>query len=181
MPTTSRDTQPNVIIQPHSSAGASIHIIDSATVSSRSPLSPSHPALRKLATMELSDVFRIVNLVVAAITVVGGIAQIFDLELKTIVVGTYMVVFGLSVALLEFQIPPLMSGYASILSSFIARGAVYIFVGSLLLGALTIQNIAGAIVGIIGVGYVALEFIPSIEPPSNMREADAAGWGAEEV
>jgi hypothetical protein len=35
-------------------------------------------------------------------------------------------------------------------------------------------------VGLIGVAYVVLEFIPSIEPPANMREADA-GWGAEQV
>ena len=40
--------------------------------------------------------------------------------------------------------------------------------------------VAGAIVGIVGVLYAVLEFIPSIEPPSNMREADQ-GWGAEQV
>ncbi len=40
--------------------------------------------------------------------------------------------------------------------------------------------IAGSVIGIIGVAYVALEFIPSIEPPANMREADA-GWGSEQV
>ena len=44
----------------------------------------------------------------------------------------------------------------------------------------TLRIIAGSIVGLIGVAYVVLEFIPSIEPPANMREADA-GWGAEQV
>jgi hypothetical protein len=43
-----------------------------------------------------------------------------------------------------------------------------------------LRIIAGSIVGIIGVGYCALEFAPQIEPPSNMRDADA-GWGAEQV
>lgn len=57
---------------------------------------------------------------------------------------------------------------------------VYILLGGLLLGSRLISNLAGGAVGIIGVGYVALEFIPSIEPPSNMREADV-GWGAEQV
>ena len=57
---------------------------------------------------------------------------------------------------------------------------VYIFVGCLLLGSHLLNNIAGSIVGIVGLGYVALEFIPAIEPPSNMREADG-GWGAEQV
>ena len=58
--------------------------------------------------------------------------------------------------------------------------AVYIFIGSILLHDHVLRIIAGSIVGVIGVGYVALEFIPSIEPPANMREADA-GWGAEQV
>ena len=31
-----------------------------------------------------------------------------------------------------------------------------------------------------GIGYVVLEFLPQIEPPPNMREADS-GWGAEQV
>ena len=40
--------------------------------------------------------------------------------------------------------------------------------------------IFGSLIGFIGLAYVALEFIPSIEPPQNMREADG-GWGAEQV
>lgn len=57
---------------------------------------------------------------------------------------------------------------------------VYIFVGSILLHNGVLRIIAGSIIGLTGVGYVALEFIPSIEPPSNMRESDQ-GWGAEQV
>ena len=58
--------------------------------------------------------------------------------------------------------------------------AVYIFVGSIILGNGWHTYVAGAIVGVTGVIYAVLEFIPSIEPPSNMREADQ-GWGAEQV
>lgn len=57
---------------------------------------------------------------------------------------------------------------------------VYIFVGSILLDHYAIRYIAGSIIGLIGIVYAVLEFIPSIEPPANMREADA-GWGAEQV
>ncbi len=57
---------------------------------------------------------------------------------------------------------------------------VYIFIGSILLNYHFVRIIVGAIIAIVGVAYVALEFIPSIEPPANMREADA-GWGAEQV
>ncbi|KAL7796627.1 Golgi apparatus membrane protein TVP15 [Trichoderma ceciliae] len=130
--------------------------------------------------MELSDIFRIVNLVVAGVTVLGGVFHISSLGFQDLVIGIYMIVFGLSIALLEFQIPPQVSRYANFLFSFIGRGIFYILLGGLLLGEKTISNIAGGAVGIVGIGYIALEFIPSIEPPSNMREADV-GWGAEQV
>ncbi|KAK3177839.1 hypothetical protein K4F52_009443 [Lecanicillium sp. MT-2017a] len=131
--------------------------------------------------MELSDVFRIVNLVVAAITALGGVVSIFAFQLQAIVIGVYMIVFGLSIALLEFQIPPQLSRYANFLFSFVGRGAFYVFLGCLLLGDKVLSKISGAVVGIIGLVYIGLEFVPSIEPPENMREADVAGWGAEQV
>ncbi|KAG6218924.1 hypothetical protein E4U50_007671 [Claviceps purpurea] len=133
------------------------------------------------SAMELSDIFRIVNLVVATVTVLGGIAGIFLLQLQSIILGAYLIVFGLAIALLEFQIPPQVSRYANFLFSFIGRGIFYVLIGGLLFGKEILSNIAGAIVCIIGVGYVALEFVPSIEPPSNMRDADVSGWGAEQV
>lgn len=43
-----------------------------------------------------------------------------------------------------------------------------------------IRYILGSVIGIIGLGYAALEFIPSIEPPQNMRDANAE-WGAEQI
>lgn len=57
---------------------------------------------------------------------------------------------------------------------------VYVFVGSIIVEGNLLRAIAGTIVGVVGLGYCALEFVPQIEPPSNMREADA-GWGAEQV
>ncbi|EHK43173.1 uncharacterized protein TrAtP1_001632 [Trichoderma atroviride] len=130
--------------------------------------------------MELSDIFRIVNLVVAGVTVLGGVFHIFPIGLQNIIIGIYMIVFGLAIALLEFQVPPQVSRYANFLFSFIGRGVFYILIGGLLLGDKVIANIAGGIVGIAGIGYVGLEFVPLIEPPSSMREADS-GWGAEQV
>lgn len=59
--------------------------------------------------------------------------------------------------------------------------AVYIFIGGLILGGSVLSKIAGSVVGIAGIGYVVLEFVPSIEAPANMREAEVAGWGAEQV
>ncbi|KAJ6789330.1 hypothetical protein PWT90_01070 [Aphanocladium album] len=151
--------------------------------------------------MELSDIFRIVNLAVGAITILGGIFGIFGGDFRNIIISVYMIIFGLSIGLLgtnmrlcevkrptslltiepEFQIPPQVSRYANFLFSFVGRGVFYIFLGCLLLGKAVLANISGAVVGIVGIAYIALEFVPSIEPPANMREADAAGWGAEQV
>ncbi|KAL6860080.1 hypothetical protein ACO1O0_004105 [Amphichorda felina] len=131
--------------------------------------------------MELSDIFRIVNLAIGTITALGGIVSIFQFSLSSIIVGAYLIIFGLCVALLEFQIPPQVSRYASFMFSLIGRGVFYIFIGGLILGSSVLSKIAGSVVGIVGIGYVVLEFVPSIEAPANMREAEMAGWGAEQV
>ncbi|KAK2071110.1 hypothetical protein P8C59_005560 [Phyllachora maydis] len=133
-----------------------------------------------ISCIDIRKAFRAVNLTVAAIMVLGGIAQFFPITFQSVIVGCYVIVFGLVTALLEFQIPPQVSRYASFLFSFLGRGIFYVFVGSILLSSNTLKIIAGSIVGLIGASYVVLEFIPSIEPPANMREADA-GWGAEQV
>ncbi|EEH49419.2 uncharacterized protein PADG_05498 [Paracoccidioides brasiliensis Pb18] len=57
---------------------------------------------------------------------------------------------------------------------------VYVFIGSILIEGHTLRIIAGTAVGFAGLGYAVLEFVPSIEAPSTMREADAT-WGAEQV
>jgi hypothetical protein len=81
--------------------------------------------------------------------------------------------------------------------SFLGRGIFYIFIGSVIVGEKWFRIVPGTLVGIIGIGYSVLEYIPSIEPPANMRSvpiphydllytddvcSDAdAGWGAEQV
>ncbi|KAL2006240.1 hypothetical protein VTN00DRAFT_9894 [Thermoascus crustaceus] len=131
--------------------------------------------------MDFSNIFRLVNIAVGVIMVLGGISQFFPPSVSSIIVGAYVIVFGLIVAGLEFlpQVPDYVYRYASFLFSFLGRGAFYIFVGSLLLHDGVLRYIAGSIVGFIGVGYIVLEYIPSIEPPSNMREDN--NWGAEQV
>jgi len=104
------------------------------------------------------------------------------------ILGVYLIIFGLGkeplrypqllrkwltkpigTALLEFQIPQQVARYASFMFSFLGRGIFYIFIGSVIVGERWFRIVPGTIVGLIGVGYAALEFIPSIEPPANMR------------
>ena len=62
----------------------------------------------------------------------------------------------------------------------LTKCTVYIFVGTILLHEPAIRIVAGAVIAIIGLGYCVLEFIPSIEPPQNMRDAGGE-WGAEQI
>ncbi|KAG0642138.1 Golgi apparatus membrane protein TVP15 [Tuber brumale] len=126
----------------------------------------------------MSNIIRLVNLGVGVIMVLGGISQFFPMGLQSIIVGCYVIVFGLVTALLEFQIPPQTSRYASFLFSFLGRGVFYIFVGSILIHDSILRIIAGSIIGLVGALYVGLEFVPSIEPPENMRSSE---WDGEQV
>lgn len=134
----------------------------------------------------------------------GGVAKIIfhtNGLFEELIVGSYLILFGLVNALLEFQIPPYVARYASFYFSFVGRGIrksthcsalgreratdvydplVYTFLGSITLDAHWAGYTTGAVIGIVGVAYIVLEFLPQIEPPANMREADA-GWGAEQV
>jgi hypothetical protein len=85
----------------------------------------------------------------------------------------------------EFQIPQQVARYASFMFSFLGRGicksdtfqdswvllivSVYVFIGSVIVGPSWFRWLPGTLVGIVGIGYVVLEYIPSIEPPANMR------------
>merc|ERR1711959_687575 len=101
--------------------------------------------------------------------VLGGIAHFFPIGVTTIIVGVYSIIFGLATALLEFQIPPQVARYASFMFSFIGRGVFYFFVGCVMIGAKWYHITPGVITAVIGIAYIALEFVPSIEPPANMR------------
>ncbi|RMZ77656.1 hypothetical protein DV738_g4228, partial [Chaetothyriales sp. CBS 135597] len=118
--------------------------------------------------MDFSNIFRLVNLATGVIIVLGGISQFFPIGFRNIIIGIYVIAFGLAVGGLELlpQVPPYLPRYASFLFSFLGRGIFYIFVGSLILDNHLLKEIAGSLIILVGIGYVVLEFMPSVEPPS---------------
>jgi hypothetical protein len=54
------------------------------------------------------------------------------------------------------------------------NSTVYAFIGTILLHDHILRIIAGSIIALVGLGYIALEFIPSIEPPESMRAPDSS-------
>ncbi|KAF2451631.1 COPI associated, partial [Karstenula rhodostoma CBS 690.94] len=125
---------------------------------------------------------RMVNFATAVFMILGGVTKfIHPGGFANIILGVYLVIFeGTANRGAEFQIPPQVARYASFMFSFIGRGVFYVFVGSVAVGDGWWRIIPGTIVGVVGLAYVVLEFIPSMEPPANMRDADA-GWGQEQV
>ncbi|KAJ6147966.1 hypothetical protein N7519_005714 [Penicillium mononematosum] len=133
--------------------------------------------------MDFTNIFRLVNIAVGVFMVLGGISNFFTGTWSSFILGAYAVVFGLG-SRWRTGVPPHVPDYAyryaSFLFSFLGRGVFYIFIGSILLHDHVLRIIDGSLIAFIGLAYIALEFIPSIEPPSNMRESDQ-GWGAEQI
>jgi len=128
--------------------------------------------------MESTNIFRWVNLFVAGLMVFGGILQFFPMSIHSSIIGAYVCVFGATVGLLEYQIPPAANRYGSFLFSFLGRGIFYIFIGSIIIHGFKLTYLAGGLIMLIGAAYAALEFVPSIEPPESMNDNR---WDAEQV
>ena len=102
-----------------------------------------------------------------------GLTEMLTCRSEEFIVAAYIILFGLATALLEFQVPPWVSRFASFYFSFLGRGVFYLFIGSISLDAWVPGYILGAVIMLVGLGYVVLEFLPQIEAPANMQSPDA--------
>ncbi|KAI8390838.1 COPI associated protein-domain-containing protein [Radiomyces spectabilis] len=116
-----------------------------------------------------SLIFRIINIVVACFMVIGGVATIMTGGFPQFIRGIFCIIFGVMVFVFEFRLPPIVTQYVSYMFSFLGRGIFYIFIGCIILNYLALAIASGVIVVLCGIAFVILEFIPSIEAPSNMR------------
>ncbi|AOW02380.1 uncharacterized protein YALI1_C07117g [Yarrowia lipolytica] len=89
--------------------------------------------------------------------------------LTQILLSFYLIIFGYSIASLEFATPPVAHKYGSFLFSFVGRGILYILIAAILMSGGFFRYLISFIIFGIGALFVVLEFIPSIEPPENMR------------
>ncbi|KAG4302312.1 hypothetical protein PCANB_001596 [Pneumocystis canis] len=123
------------------------------------------------------------NMICCNCVILGGISQFFPLGFKNIIIGIYVIMFGIFTAVLEFFIPSETAKYCSFCTFFRSWGEEYVsftlnlykvthflYVGSLLLDNSVLRILSGAIVIIIGITYSILEFVSSVVPPDNMRE-----------
>ncbi|KAI9322689.1 COPI associated protein-domain-containing protein [Dichotomocladium elegans] len=122
--------------------------------------------------IDSSLIFRVINIVVAAFMIVGGVATIIQEGFPNFIQGIFCIIFGAITLVFEFRLPKQITRYASFMFSFLGRGIFYIFIGGITLNYGGLSIACGAIVLAVGIVYCILEFIPNIQPPSNMeREA----------
>lgn len=120
------------------------------------------------ASQDLNGVFKIANLVVAGLSVVSGVSQIFN-GIQSFLLALYIISFGVVIGFLEYSVPQEAFVYASFLFSFIGRGVFYTLIASIINGASFFRVFASLIIFIIGLVYIGLEAVPSISTPDNMR------------
>ncbi|KAK9447503.1 Golgi apparatus membrane protein TVP15 [Limtongia smithiae] len=120
----------------------------------------------------MASPFRIVNLVVGALMILGGISSFFPLSFQSVIIALYIILLGALVVTAEFSLPSQITKYASFLMSFVGRGLFYIFMGALILAPGALRIVGGAVIMLVGAIFVVLEFTPSIEPPTNMRAGE---------
>ncbi|ODV80540.1 COPI associated [Suhomyces tanzawaensis NRRL Y-17324] len=136
--------------------------------------------LDSVSGLDLNGAFRIANLLVAGLSVLSGLSQLFSG--LYFVIGLYLIAFGSVIGLLEFRVPAEAYAYGSFLFSFIGRGVFYTFIGASINGASAFRIIAGLIVFVVGLGYIALEAVPSVSPPENMNpEGISIGVNDEDI
>jgi len=101
--------------------------------------------------------------------VVGAIGHFTWTSFQGIIVGCYLLIFGIGVILLEFRPPlqPAIKKYAGFMQRYMGRGILFIFLGVLGLDNRLILEISGGTVAAIGVIFVIIEFFP-IEPTLSM-------------
>ncbi|WWC60884.1 uncharacterized protein I303_103460 [Kwoniella dejecticola CBS 10117] len=125
-------------------------------------------------TQNPAELFRIVNIVVGGFAVAGGVGSLINHSFSSIIIGIYEVLIGAIIIFLEIRTPTeehkaLVHKYASFMHSFIGRGVFYLLLGVLMLNYYTILYICGTVVGVVGLAYIALNFLQMFEAPSTMQ------------
>ncbi|KAI8144298.1 COPI associated protein-domain-containing protein [Fennellomyces sp. T-0311] len=121
--------------------------------------------------LDISLVFRVVNIVAAACMVIGGVGTIIEGGFPNFIQGIFCIIFGVVTGVFEFRLPGMITQYASFMFSFLGRGIFYIFIGCITLNYHAITIACGVIVIVIGAAYVVLNFISNVQAPSNMQKA----------
>ncbi|GAA5812641.1 hypothetical protein MFLAVUS_006098 [Mucor flavus] len=129
--------------------------------------------------MNLSIIFRVVNIIVAAFMIIGGVMTCIAGGFPNFIQGIFVILFGIMTAVFEFRLPAVITQFASFMFSFLGRGVCDI--GAITLNYNGLGLASGIIVLVAGVAYLVLQFT-HIEAPTNMQKRayeDAVGYSTQ--
>ncbi|KAI9468101.1 MAG: COPI associated protein-domain-containing protein [Benjaminiella poitrasii] len=124
--------------------------------------------------MNLSIIFRVVNIIVAAFMIIGGVMTCIAGGFPNFIQGIFVIIFGLMTMLFEFRLPAMITQFASFMFSFMGRGICK--------DQKKVTISFSVLVLVFGVIFVVLHFFKNrIDAPSNMTKRafeDAVGYNS---
>ncbi|MES1915565.1 MAG: hypothetical protein MHM6MM_007491 [Cercozoa sp. M6MM] len=119
----------------------------------------------------------VLNLSVAVTTVMGGI-WMFGGNFESVVLGVYVIIFGVMIALSSFMVPGFLAAIMSYMRSFFGRGLFFVFCGTIIMpepsefeGAKAFFSLWDIIIGGI---FIVLQFVVSEGPPRPLKSDDTS-------
>ncbi|KAI1317790.1 Late Golgi vesicles protein [Mortierella claussenii] len=114
-----------------------------------------------------ASLFRLLNIIVAVLLVLGGIVLFVHIgSWNSGILGVFVVIFGLLTFFLEFAIPESIVYNMGFMFSMLGRGIFYVCMGLLCLSWRWFNIVVGCIVMAIGLFYIAMHFKGATPSPS---------------
>jgi len=118
-----------------------------------------------MTSVSIQALINTLNILAGGGMIVGAIGHFIFPNFGGVIVGIYLLIFGIGVIILEFQLAfqPFIAKYAGFMRHYMGRGILYILLAVLALDFRLLLAISGGMVASIGVIFCVLAMFPSIE------------------
>ncbi|GJJ71097.1 hypothetical protein EMPS_03447 [Entomortierella parvispora] len=114
-----------------------------------------------------ASLFRLLNLIVAVLIILGGILLFVHIgSWNSGILGVFVVLLGILTFALEFVIPESIVYNMGFMFSLLGRGLFYLSMGLLTLSWRWFNILVGTIIMVVGVFYIAMHYVGATPSPS---------------
>lgn len=119
--------------------------------------------------------FKVANLMIGSMALLSSVSQLTYIvsNFNTFLLAIYAIPLSALIIVLEFQVPSFLYKYCSFYFSFLGRGLFYILLSFLINTGGIFKMLVTLFTFLLGLIYVAFEFLPQIEEPANFRAEGA--------
>lgn len=120
--------------------------------------------------------FKVANLTIGSMALLSSLSQLTYIvyNFNTFLLALYAIPLSVFIIVLEFQVPPFLYKFCSFYFSFLGRGLFYILLSFLINTGGVFKMLVTMVTFLMGLIYVAFEFLPQIEEPANFRAEGAS-------